>query len=566
MTRARASAAFIASDDPPSVRYLLQLNRAFSPLQHALGVDVEQLEVLLHAKLVLEGRHQRDGAALGMIKNAGMGLMLLMYLFLGTIAGSFAFIDDDLMRFVNIFATLSFGMLLLPLLVDFAAILLDTDDVKMLSPLPIDDRTVLALRVTHIGVYLLALMICLGLAPAIMGSIVYNPLIVLPSVALALLQVAALALSGVLVLYLLALKTLDLSRFRDAMVYVQVGGFLGFYLLTQIGPHLGRRFTFLADMLEHRELLLLWPPAACGALARLLEGQGGGLEASVAAVGWTVTLGLVAWAAWLGRHGFVARLAEIESAGGAPRAKAPRHGLTGRLATRVPRDGMERAGWSFFLSLCASERQFKLRTMPMLVVSVVPFAMVFLMRKDDGFDPLWMCLPYAPYLLLFIAPGIWEASRFSETWKGRQVFDVLTSEERREFVRGARRAQIVRYVVLPTLIVVPLAMAVSGVDKGFDLLLASEVAFLAAVRITGWFDFEPFTEKFSQANARSNFALMFAASLIVISLVGAQVGLSYVPFAIPVLSIIALPLVPRAWRELPEKSERKRPRRRRAVA
>ncbi len=558
----RRSAAILERGDPAVVTFMLRLSRLFAPLHRVLGVDSELLEVLLRTKLILEKRQKRGEVSIGFVKDAGMALMLVLYMVMGLALGAIAFTDADIRIFINICGTMSLGMLMMPLMVDFAPILLDTSDVKMLSPLPVDDRTVLALRVTHIGVYLLALLACLAIGPVIFGSIAFNPLVLLPTLLLTLLQAGALGLACVLVFYLVALKTLDLSRFRDAMVYIQVGGFAAFYFASQVGPHIASRSKFVEGLIGREEVLLFWPPAAGGSLARLLTGAGEPIDIAIAATGWGVTIGFVAWAAWLARGGFIARLAEIETSGGKQRRHAPRHGLSGRLVSRIPSGPLERAGWTFFLSLTSADRSFKLRTMPMLSIVVMPFFLLFIMDRDFSVEQVIGLLPYAPYVLLFIVPSFWDASRFSETWEARSVFDLLSDDERVELVRGARRAAIVRYLAIPLVLTVLIASLVCSSQVLPSIALSAEVALIAAIWVLGWYDHEPFTQKFSQSNVRSNLALGFMATLLIAILGLGHFALSFVPYAVPVAALLLAPCSVWMWRTLPVRPRKKRRRKR----
>lgn len=506
--------------------------------------------VLLEAKLLLDARARRGEASLGMLKNIGFVAMFLMYMLVGLILGPFAFMEDDPGVFLTLFTSAALVMLLLPLIVDFGPILLDADDVRLLSPLPVEDRTVLAVRVTHVAVYVLALVTALSIGPLVFASLSFSPWVAIPGVLFGEVQAAGLAFALVLVLYLGALKSLDLSRFRDAMVYVQVGAFMLFYLATQLGPHLVRELPGLEAFLERPELKFLWPPCAAGALGQLLAGAGGTLEVAVLASGVTATALLAAFATGLGKRGYLARLGELEGAGGPPRSRPRRAGPSLRLARRLSRDPIERAGWEFFLSLSSAERSFKTRVLPMFTVTLVPVILFAVLPNSDDLRQVAAYAEFAPYVLLFMQPGIWDTARFSESFDARWLFESLGRGERAAFVGGARRGLLARFFLVPALLLGALAVAFGGWSALGGVLFATALSFVAVCWMLTWFKHMPFTVRFSQSEARSNFALLFATFPVVAALGVGHYALGLVPFALPAGALVLVLFVPLAWRGL----------------
>ena len=551
-SRARASRIRRPWDDEPfSVRVLVSVARRLRFLYTALGVDPDAMEDLLRVKLLLDHRRRRRDGNHGVTGNIGFGLMVFMYTSVGVLMGVFAFEAPDPAIYMGVSCTLVLLLLMFPLLADFSMILLDTSDLELLGPLPLSDRTVLAVRISHILLYIGTLLAALGLGPLVLGSIAYPPWLFIPVLLAGLVQMAVLALSSVVVLYLLALKSLDLSRFRDAMVYLQSGAFAIFYLGTQLGPRLLQKLGVLDYVSETPEALLAVPSAATGSLLRMVLGGGEALDPWILASGWGVTLLLFLWAAFLAREGFVRQLAALESSGGRPRTRARHYGITGYLSTRVPARGLERAGWRFFLQMSSSERMFKMRSLPLFVMICVPALMLLLMEPDSGIEELKTSLPLLPYLLLFVLPSIWETARFSANWEGRWIFDDMSREDLSSFVRGAMKAAYTRYLVVPLFFSTFVIVGVCELDRLFDFALAAGVALSAGALMLPWFGgFAPFATKFSQSLAQSNVGIMFmSAGLIGVLGVG-QWALSYAPYVTEILAVLAIPVAIRMWRRL----------------
>ena len=542
----------LGDEDPRYVDLLVGATRPFRALYRWLGVDYVSMGHLLRAKLLLEHRRRkrRDGSP-GLAGRTGLILMLLLYVVLGSLLGTSAFVIEDPGMFLTIAASAALFFLVLPILLDFSSVLLDTTDVALLAPLPVADRLVVAVRVTHISLYVSSMAASLGLGPLILGTIAYRSVLYPPILLLGLFQMAVLALSAVVVLYLVALKSLDLSRFRDAMIYLQTGAFLLFYAVTQLGPQLSVRLGLDEWLMDHPLILCAWPPASVGALGRLGLGSGGSFDGWVLLSGWAATAATVILGALLARRGFVTRLATMEAAGGSPRGRPRRRGITGRLGAHLAGGGLERAGWDFFIHLSASERIFKLRVMPLGVLAVMPLFMITIRSTDAGMGPLLALLVYLPYVPLLIVPSIWETGRFSEKWGASVVLDILSGEERQRFVRGALRAVYVRFLVLPVLLIVSIAAWL--IDRGdlVGLLLSTAVALAGgAWALPRFGGFVPFTAKFGASDAQSNTVVVILGGVVTVALGVVQWGLGRIPFVLPVLAVLAVALILPAWRRL----------------
>lgn len=542
----------LAERDPRHVDWLVALTRPLRGAYRLLGVDYRLMAHLLRARLLLEHRRRkgRDGTP-GLARNTGFTLMLGLYAALGFILGSCAFLWEDPRPFLTLVATAVAFFLVLSILLDFTSVLLDTTDLALLAPLPVPDRLVLAVRVTHISLYVSLIAGSLALGPLILGTIRFASALYPPVLLLGVAQMTGLSLAGVVVLYLVALKSLDLSRFRDAMVYLQTGAFLVFFGVSQLGPQLARRTGFDEWLGAHSELLCAWPPASVGALGRIALGHGEALDGWILLCGWGGTAAVVALGAGLARRGFVHRLAEMEKAGGTPRAKPGRRGLTGRLGSRFAGGRLERAGWDFFVQLSSSERLFRLRVMPLGVLVAMPIAMLAIQGSEEGMGPVLALLVYLPYVPLMILPSIWETARFSEKWEAGAVFGILSRDERQSFARGAMRATYLRFLVLPLVVILAVVLCLADRDDWTDLALSVSVALAGgAWALPRFGGFLPFTKRFSTRDAQSNTIALLLAGLATLVLVAMQWGLGKVPHATPVVAAVAAALIWPAWRRL----------------
>lgn len=546
----RDGAEFFSDDDEPwYVDLLLWATHLVRPLYRALGVDFVTLQHLLRVRFLLDHRRRGNHGSYGTLRQYGFLAVLLTHLMLGIGFGVGAFFVESSMLYLTLLASAALLFLVLIVLIDFSVVLLDTTEIKLLAPLPVADRTVVAARITQISLYVAALLAAFGGVPLLLGSFAFDSPLFAGVLFLTLIQTAALALSIVLVLYLVALKSLDLSRFRDALVYLQMGAVALCYGTTQLSPLIVERTNLGAWLDRYPLVFCAWPPAAGGALFRALTEGGGTTDFTIAGAGAAVTLLLVISAAFLARRGFMGRLAALEAGGGSPRTRGRRGGITGRLGNRLAGGVLERAGWHFFVQLSASERVFRMRTLPMLAIA---FFAIFGIgaRHFDDLEAVRGLLPFAPYGVFFLVFAIWPGARFSDTPDAAHVLDILSGEERKRFLRGALRACHLRFLVVPLLVISLCAACFTEPVHLPGLLLATGVVGTAntftLVRFSG---FLPFTEKLAPG-ADSNVLVMFAGFLGTFLFAGAQWGLARIPFAVPAFTLFACVAVLLSWKRL----------------
>jgi hypothetical protein len=222
--------------------------------------------------------------------------------------------------------------------------------------------------------------------------------------------------------------------------------------------------------------------------------------------------------------------------------------------------------------MCASDRQFKMRSLPNFAFLVVPVLMLFLQSRTEDGDFLLGALPYVPYMFLLMVPATWDVARFAEAWEGRWVLEELEPHARCEFTRGAMKAAVARYLFVPLgLLSLPLAFFL-GVRGLPDLCLAASLVAAATFRLLPKFGGDPpFTQKAANHLGQSNLVLMFGVMAIAALLGAAQFALGYVPFAVPLLAPVALAAAVLSWRALARvplrlKDEPRARRRRGAIA
>lgn len=520
------------------VRTLLGLCRFLRPVLILARVDEQPFRALLRVKLILHQRSVgRRSGSFGILQNVGFALLLAFYALVGFGLGGLAFLIHEPVAYMSIAMTATVMMLAFPLVVDFSHLLVDTSDVALIAPLPVSGRTLLATRIVHVSMYVGLILLALAWGPVLLGSLAFGSVLFPVVYLFSLGAIGALTLLGIALLYLLVLRSVDLSRFQDAIVYVQVTAVVLLYAGMQLGPRVAQRLGVLDWLKERPELLAYFPPAWFGGLLATALGETSQLNTvlSICAVAGPVVLSAVVLL--VARGGILARLSEMSEAARPRRERPRRHGLSGRIAPWITRSPLERAGYDFLLGLSSTDRGFKMRTWPVLSVGV--FSLISVVLLDDLASAA-QALPFLAYLPLLAVPAVTANMRFSEHYQANWCFADLDHHESGEVLKGALEALLVRYLAIPLILLIPLCLAVAGpgcwLDLGFACAATVTIAFGLAPELI---DEMPFTRKFVQSQASSNAGMALFVMLLLAISIGLQIGLAQIPsaFAVAALSL-----------------------------
>lgn len=549
--RGRARAAH-AERVPRHIGPLLRITDLLRPLYRLRGVDYPVFRHLLWAKLVLDGRRfGRDRGQVGMMRNVGFLGMLGLYCSLSLFVGLFLVDGEEPFTDATVMMSFAVFMIALPLLLDFSAVLLDTSDVSVLAPLPVDGATLLAVRTTHISLYLVLIAASASSGLLLGGLRWYSPPAHLLATSLCVALVTVFTFSCVVLVIVVALRRVNLSRFKNGMVWVQVATLGCVYFGSQLMPMVAVRAADEGWFERAPWLLALYPPAWFGGLYRTLVAGPAPVDALLAPLAIAAPIGLGVASALVARGGFVQRLAALAEARGSAEGRQRSRGLAGRIGRRWARVGAERAGYCFFLDACAGERQFKLRIAPVLFIPVFGVLIPLATGGERALERVLDRVPYLCLLPVMLVPLVFGAARFSEFFEARWCFDCLDKRELKSFARGVMKAVAARFMVLPLLLLGGLALALGGLDAvGPTLLCVGISLLLVRLVLPRLGAILPFSEEYSYARAQSGAALVFGLALLVGVVICVTYLLGLVPYAQLVCGLVVLALGVLAWARL----------------
>ncbi len=152
--------------------FYLKILFLLRPIFTRMGVNFDQLVAIVEVKLKMDNRRSRFNQINKKQKesNASFYWTLLIYAFLSSIFGFFVYISSSITAVYSMAFAYVMFMLAMTLITDFSSVILDSNDNAVLLPRPIDDRTLLIARITHILMYLLSMMLALSV-PVLVATV-----------------------------------------------------------------------------------------------------------------------------------------------------------------------------------------------------------------------------------------------------------------------------------------------------------------------------------------------------------------------------------------------------------
>ena len=525
-------------------RLLLWLAGKFRVVLKALGIDADTYQLLLETRLRTTRRWRQKDQAVGSgirLGTLGMALLVAGYVKFGVIlAIALHFVEFEF--FVVILSGAILLLVGLPAGLELSTALFEGGDLQVLAPFPVKTRTIIAVKLTQISYFTAWLALILS-APSIISGIYPYPWFYVPLMILVVALTTLIVLSILLLIFVLVLRIVDVSQFKDAIVWTQVTAFLAMVS----GPQLLNALVMgspLPDVLRsHPTLALFFPPAHFGGLAAFLGGMRDPLTTQLALAALVFTPVLIVILRLCTGQTLMSKLIALDSEEGSLRsAKPSRLGISGRLARYFVAQGSSRAGYDFLLQNIGRDRVFKMQVLPGLIV--LPVSMLPALIFTREWVPVSAALPFLSFMCPFAILAVVQQSVFSSHWEARWIFDGLDDERRSRFMTGALRAGLVKCAVVPLAMMLPLFYLASPSQLAAPLLavgLALSSCFAIAPRLI---EDMPFTRRFDPMMATAEKVGIGLLGMLIIALASAlQAGLHFIPYGHAVALLLLLPLL-----------------------
>jgi ABC-2 type transport system permease protein len=463
------------------IKYLLALLTRFRWLFEGLGVDFPRFLAILEVKLTMDTRRRQSGH----VERRGrkpanyFAMSLLMNVFMGTFVGFVLSEAGSPLVAMTLLHTFVMIMITFSLISDFTSVLLDPTDNVVLQPRPVDSRTVLVARVTHIVVYISLVALSLSACSLFVGSASLHPafaLVYLPTLFCS----VVLVVFAVHVVYLLALRHTNIERFRDLVLYAQIAMmaivFGGYQLLPRLHD-----FTQLKDMtIADASWIYLYPPAWMAAPVDVLCGQIDGTRIILSVLGVVVPVAALLLVVRVLSPGFNQALAQLDQQDRRSDRDADDRtdrGAPGSRAARwLTRPGPQRAAFEMVWQLCSRDRAFKQRSYPSIAFVLI-LSGVMMASDLKHVSDIFTVLPgtHKHLLLLYftcaLSPTALISLKYSAQFEAAWWYYALPLQHPGTVLLAAAKVVFARLVLPFYLFVSMIVLAIWGSAAIIDILL-----------------------------------------------------------------------------------------------
>lgn len=538
------------------INFYLKILILFRPFFLRLDVNFEQLLAIVEVKLKMDNRRARFNQwnKKQSESNSTFFLTLGLYFLMASAFSAFIYFSVSIIAIYSLISAMMMFMLAMTLITDFSAVILDSNDNAVLLPRPIDDRTLLIARITHILMYLLSMMLALAIPFMVVTMFKYG---VLAAISFLFISLLSLILIVFLtnIFYLVLMQFTSEERLRNVINTFQIiltFTFMGGYRLV------GRLVNFDALMNGVDTKVQWWyffvPPIWMGnSMNVIIKHEFDATKFLFIFLTLTVPFMVVFFVNNVFSGIFNQKIAGMDIAKRQEKIpnKVAKKGLIETLSGIFTGTSMERGAFEFVWKITSRDRKFKLRIYPSLAYLLIyPIFMIGTGRGDGSFVQqiehlrestgigivvIYLC----GTVLLTIRSQISQSEDFKAAW----LYELAPIIKPGEILSGSMRAIMVKFL-LPITIFLSLVLSIIwGVDLLDDLLFGmltiTNLDLLLSIGMSNELPFSTEIKKNGGGSFIRNMAYVFIAGIIGL----VHYFMMQVPYVIGVFVLIQLVLV-----------------------
>lgn len=459
-----------------------------NPVLAKMGVDTDQLGLILKLKLLMDNRRPKGIFARSSNKEIKEGKMqwltTIMTLIMGLLISFVLFMTNVPYVSHTIYFVIFMILMALTMISDFTSVLVDTRDHYILLPRPVNDRTIAVSRILHIGIYVLRLALLQGI-PALVVVGFIDGILAVPIFFIEILQATFLTILIVNMVYLILMKLTSPQKFKDVISYFQIAFSIVIFGAYYLMPKLLNMSSFSEVSLVNHWWTYLLPPMWISALNELLIHplRANLLTVALAVIGLVLPLVGLWFVAKVLAPGFNRNLAILATSEGnsdsqVNKSQTGKFNLIDKTANLLVKDPVENAGFKITLKLAARTRDFKMKVYPSL--AYVPIYFLYFTMQGDGktisdrFSNIQNGHSYVAliYLCTFVLAAVLTNIAMSDKYKSSWVYYTLPIGEPGKILSGMYKA-IVSFYFLPYCVVIGIVtVSVWGFSALNDLILS----------------------------------------------------------------------------------------------
>lgn len=523
---------------------LIKFLKIFKNLFIKMGIDFDQMIVLLSLKLTMDSRRINTNFKVNQAIKPQTGTYIA-YLFLGVFGCAILFIGSDLYIKVSLFLSYVSVMMTMVMITDFSNVMLDIKERTILNTKPISSKVISVTKTIHILNYMIIYTALLSL-PSIIFLCIQSGILILPFLLLSLILIDILIVFVTSILYIVVLSSFDGEKLKDIITFFQIM----MSIITMVGFQVFNNTFQLINLkmvLIPRLYHLLMPPMW---FASWFIKENTFILWSLRIFAILIPISLfIVYIKYLSKK-FERHLVKLEENG----EKINRNNINRKrkirkkLGTLFTKTKTEKTGFLFALVMITKDRKLKAMILPSIAMGVcIPLLFVIRSKYSDFSmkNPhMWV------YLTIFSCSVFSRILLKSEYFKGAWVYNVFPIDNYFEFVKGVQKAFLLKYVSAALTIVFSILTFMQGIECFLDLLCVLPLL-LILVRIDSYVCADKMTFSEDPANIHTEKGEMIGQSIAFMSGLGVLVLIHLVakkiPFGVTILTVIYILIAYILW-------------------
>jgi hypothetical protein len=461
----------------------------FNSLWQRLGVDTDQLKVILTVKLLMDDRRPNlymGGGHKTKKESKHSSLVAMFFMFLmGVFMAFILAISGNPMMGHSFFFSIFMVMIALTLISDFTSVLIDVRDNNIILPRPVNDVTFSISRILHISAHVSKLVFAIAV-PAFIYILVKVGFIASIAFVIETISAAVLSIFVVNMIYLIVLKITSPERFKNFISYFQIAFSIVVFAAYQFLPRLVNSDIMKDfDILSYKISYLL-PSVWLAAFYDILVNPKSFslVKLGLAFLGIVMPFVSMIFVVKVLAPGFNKKLSGISGSAAETNEETsvlnqkPEISIANRLSTLLSKDTAEQAGFRLTWLLTSRYRDFKLKVYPSFAYVPVYFV-YFAWLKQEG--PMADRLNdfkqgsgyiFLTYLTSFVILTVLGQISISEKYKSAWVMFSTPHNKPGKIISGMFKAIIIKYFMPFYLIITAISLYFWGTKVINDLLFA----------------------------------------------------------------------------------------------
>ncbi len=495
------------------------------------GIDSDRLQIILETKLLMDRRRPRANYSRQKNKEPKNPLLitLALYSFFGLMMALLIAFTSSLILSMILFHAYLLFMMSMTLITDFSSVLLDTTDNDVITPRPVNSRTVFLARLLHVLVYLLQFTIALGIFPLIAVFITYGLTAGFMAIFTILLTVG-LAVFITYLLYILILRFGNEQKVKDIIAYFQIFMTLLFTAGYQLVPRLIDYDALVRTFSLHWYSYWLPPVWMAVSIEAFREFDFDGTHLLMILLAFTVPVVTF----WLMikylAPSFARKLAIIQNSHQQTTTGKARqqHGrsISAIFSKWLCRSGSEKAGFEFVWKITGRDKGFKMQFYPGLGYILI-FAFIIVFKSGKDIHTTMATMPQSElflwliYLPVFMVSSSIRIINTSENYQAAWLYYSAPIKFPGSILSGALKALLTKFFMPVFLIMFAFALFIWGPAIVDDFIFGFFNNLIIFLLIQVFSDhFLPFSQQQNIKVQSGRFAMVILQFAVIALLVG----------------------------------------------